>query len=272
MQAVIIFTELTLRLNNTNLLCIMTQLPESLFSRLPAPIIENASGKGGVVLVCEHAGQILPESLGELGLDAETMSSHIAWDIGAAGLSQALSKQLDAPLILQRYSRLVFDCNRNFDAPDAIVEKSDGMTVPLNKNLSVADRQRRFDQVYLPFHTAIDGIIDDCLRRGQQPTIISIHSFTPVFMGQQRILELGVIHDFDARFADRMIGVARNEPYAPRDGITHTLNRHGIDRKLLNVMFEVRNDLIADPSGQEQWAKRLSGMISAANNTESGTQ
>lgn len=259
----------------------MTELPDTLFSTLPAPIVENASGKGGVVLVCEHAGQLLPESLGELGLDTKTMSSHIAWDIGAAGLSRALSKQLDAPLIQQRYSRLVFDCNRSFNAPDAIVVESDGMTVSLNKNLSVADRQQRFDQVYLPFHAAIDGIIDDCLQRGQQPTIISIHSFTPVFMGQQRHLELGVIHDFDARFADRilslaersgMTGVARNEPYAPRDGITHTLNRHGVDRKLLNVMFEVRNDLIADATGQEHWAKHLGAMISAAHNAESGTQ
>jgi predicted N-formylglutamate amidohydrolase len=252
----------------------VTELPDSLFSNQSAPIVENATGKGDVVLICEHAGRLLPESLGSLGIDAEAMSAHIAWDIGAAGLAHALSKQLDAPLILQRYSRLVFDCNRVFDAVDAIVSESDSVVIPQNCNLSHKDRLERYDLVYTPFENAIGQVIDDCARQGRQPAIICIHSFTPVFKGQQRSLDLGVIHDSgDARLADQFLdlahkngefSVARNQPYAPSDGVTHTLNLHGIQRNLLNIMFEVRNDLINDSDGQKQWAQYLGTLITKA--------
>ena len=260
----------------------MIELPDTFFSTLPAPIVENASGKGGVVLICEHAGQLLPEALGSLGLDAETMSTHIAWDIGAAGLAHALSKLLDAPLIMQRYSRLVFDCNRLMEAADAIVEVSDNVKVPLNHMLSGTDRQARFDQVYMPFELAIKQVIDSNLQQGLSPAIVSIHSFTPVFKGEQRSLDLGIIHDaadaslanhvFDLADQSGQYSVALNQPYESRDGVTHTLDLHGVQRHLPGVMFEVRNDLIADPTGQEQWAKRLNAMISAAHNAELETK
>lgn len=258
----------------------MTELPDSLFSTHPAPIVKNATGKGGVVLICEHAGQLLPESLGSLGLDAEAMSTHIAWDIGAAGLSRALSKNLDAPLVMQRYSRLVFDCNRVIEAPDAIVEVSDDIEVPLNCGLSGADRQSRFDQVYTPFELAIKQVIDGCLQQGINPVIVCVHSFTPVFKGMKRSLDLGIIHDIsDASFASHIhdlaqqsgqYSVALNQPYEARDGVTHTLALHGVRRNLSNVMFEVRNDLISNTQDQEQWAQRLGSLISGALESEVG--
>jgi predicted N-formylglutamate amidohydrolase len=202
------------------------------------------------------------------------MSTHIAWDIGAASLARALSKHLDAPLILQRYSRLVFDCNRVMEAPDAIVEVSDGVEIPANQQLPARSRQARFDQVYTPFENAIEQVIDDCLQQGISPAIVCIHSFTPVFKGQQRSLDLGVIHDAsDASFAASTLDLGRqsgqysvelNQPYEARDGVTHTLEMHGVRRKLSNVMFEVRNDLIRDIQGQTQWAERLASLISGA--------
>lgn len=258
----------------------MTELPRTLLSTEPAPIIENASGKGGVVLICEHAGQLLPESLGSLGLDAETMFTHIAWDIGAAGLARALSKELDAPLVMQRYSRLVFDCNRAMEASDAIVEVSDDIKIPANQNLSEADRQARFDQVYAPFKLAIDQVIEGCLQRGVSPAIVSIHSFTPVYKGEQRSLDLGIIHDVsDAGFANHIFelahqsgqySVALNQPYEARDGVTHTLELHGTRRNQPSVMFEVRNDLIGDAHVQRQWAQRLGSLISGTLEPEAG--
>lgn len=252
----------------------MTELPSTLFCNQPAPIIENASGKGGVVLICEHAGQLVPESLGSLGLDSGAMAKHIAWDIGAAELSRALSRQLDAPLIMQRYSRLVFDCNRVMEAQDAIVEVSDDIPVPANQQLSQSDRQARFDLVYTPFERAIETVIEGSLQQGVRPVIVSIHSFTPVFKGQQRSLELGIIHDAaDASFANLALDLAQqsgqtsvaiNEPYAPQDGVTHTIQLHGVRRNLSSVMFEVRNDLISDVPGQQLWAERLANLMTAA--------
>lgn len=259
----------------------MIELPDTLFSTLPASIVENASGKSGVVLICEHAGQLLPESLGSLGLDTEAMSKHIAWDIGAAGLARALSKQLDAPLIMQRYSRLVFDCNREMEAPDAIAEVSDDIEIPANQQLSESDRQARFDQVYAPFKLAIEQVIEGNLQQGISPAIVCIHSFTPIFKGEQRSLDLGIIHDVsDANFANHILDLARqlgqysvalNQPYAARDGVTHTLKLHGVHRNLPSVMFEVRNDLINDVDGQKQWAQHLGTLITKALTPHAGS-
>ncbi len=251
----------------------MAELSASMFSDQSAAVVENYAGNGGVVLICEHAGQQFPRSIGSPGLDSDVMSTHIAWDIGAAELARALSNLLDAPLVLQRYSRLVFDCNRSLDAKDAIVEESDSITIPMNVNLSQEDRLQRYEAVYLPFYNAIDEVIEGCVQRGQQPAIVSVHSFTPVLDGQLRELDLGVLHDSDSRLADRILSQAepaddycarRNEPYAPQDGVTHTLTTHGIKRNLPNVMFEVRNDLVRDAVTQQQWAQRLGNLLTGA--------
>lgn len=236
-------------------------------------LLENANGQSEVILVVEHAGRQLPPFVGSLGLDDEAMSSHIAWDIGAAELSRILSKLLDAPLIMQRYSRLVYDCNRAFEAPDAIVTESDNIAVPGNAGLTAQQRKKRYDEIYIPFEAAIEGLLKKRKADGIHAVLVTIHSFTPVFNGQMRHLDLGVLHDADTRLADALmqqcelengLSIARNEPYAPADGVTHTLVTHGVDNGLLNVMFEVRNDLLCDEQSQMLWAQRLFSMLNNA--------
>lgn len=257
----------------------MTDLVESLISNEPAALVENAGGKSDVILICEHAGRQLPGFIGSLGVDDEVMSSHIAWDLGAAELSRILSEIVDAPLIMQRYSRLVYDCNRSFEAVDAIVERSDDVFIPENSGLSASQRQKRHDMVYQPFFQAVTDIIENLMASGRPPVIVTIHSFTPVYKGVRRTVELGILHDSDTRLADSLLSLtqevdgyraARNEPYSAEDGVTHTLITHGIKNKLPNVMLEIRNDLLSDTSAQETWAKRLASLISSALEHESG--
>jgi predicted N-formylglutamate amidohydrolase len=255
----------------------MTELSKSLVSNEAAAMVENPESSSRIILICEHAGQIIPEYLGSLGLDDETMSTHIGWDIGAADLSRALSKQLDATLILQRYSRLVYDCNRDFDAFDAIVGESDHVAIPHNSDLSLEQRRRRFEVVYQPFQDAIAGLVDHRLQANEKPAyrpvIVTIHSFTPLYKGQRRTLDLGILYDADTRLADVFAELseddtayssARNQPYSPKDGCMHTIITHGIKHGLLNLMLEVRNDLINDTKGQEQWAGRIAALLTAA--------
>ncbi len=251
----------------------MITLAESLVSDEPAALVQNAGGNSDVILICEHAGRLLPGFIGSLGVDDEAMSSHIAWDLGAAELSLLLSKLLDAPLVMQRYSRLVYDCNRSFEAKDAIVEGSDDVFIPENSSLSASQRQKRHDMVYQPFFEAIREIIEHRIAAKRQPVIVTIHSFTPMYKGQRRTIDLGILHDSDSRLADNLLSLtqeaddyraARNEPYSAEDGVTHTLITHGIKNKLANVMFEIRNDLLSDENAQETWAKRLGSLINHA--------
>ncbi|WP_420407948.1 N-formylglutamate amidohydrolase [Hoeflea sp.] len=232
--------------------------------------ITRPDGESGIVLVCEHASNRMPRSIGDLGLDEAALQSHIAWDIGAAGVAEILSDTLDAVLVRQCFSRLVYDCNRPPEAPDAFPEKSEVFTVPGNAGLSEADRARRTDELYHPFHDAIDQVIDKHVAAGRDVVLVTVHSFTPVYFGSRRDGELGILHDADRRLADAMLeaageaelaGVRRNYPYGPEDGVTHTLKRHGLARGIPNVMLEIRNDLISGELEQSEWGVRIAGLI-----------
>ena len=232
--------------------------------------VVNPDGKGAVLIVCEHASATIPRHFGDLGLPADALTSHIAWDPGALAVSLHLSRMLDATLVHQRFSRLIYDCNRPPDAPGAMPEVSEIYTIPGNAGLSAAAREARTEALYRPFHARIADIIAARTAQGQSTVLVTMHSFTPVYNGQPRSVEIGILHDSDARLADRMLAagtaagtyaIGRNEPYGPADGVTHTLRLHGLANGLMNVMIEVRNDLIAEENSQRVMADFLAGLL-----------
>ncbi|TCU25478.1 putative N-formylglutamate amidohydrolase [Rhizobium azibense] len=232
--------------------------------------IERPRGKSPLLVICEHASRALPEQLGDLGLSEEALNSHIAWDPGALAVARAISTALDATLVFQRFSRLIYDCNRPPESPGAMPETSEIYAIPGNRNLSAKERQARTEALYRPFHDAVRDLIKDRQARGQETVIVTVHSFTPVYNGKERAVELGILHDADSRLADRMLAAAadaplykteRNEPYGPEDGVTHTLILHGLSNGLRNVMIEVRNDLISEDVGQGVMADYLTGLL-----------
>lgn len=233
-------------------------------------LLVNGAGRSACVLIAEHASNWLPKTLGMLGLQASDLTRHIAWDIGAEQVARRLSRLIDAPLVLQRYSRLAYDCNRPPDAPDAMPEISETTHIPGNRSLTPADRLARIREIYRPFHAAIADLLDVRAAEGAQSVVVTVHSFTPVYKGKSRSVELGILHDRDTRLAQRLItsfpGVdARfNEPYGPEDGVLHTLNLHAAPRRLEHVMIEIRNDLVSDERGQQEWAERLCAALTQA--------
>lgn len=236
-------------------------------------IVVNEKGPSPLVLICEHAGKVIPKSLGSLGLSAEDRTRHIAWDIGAEAVSRGLAQALDAPLLLQRYSRLVYDCNRPPESPDAMPALSETTQIPGNEKLAPDERLKRIRGIYRPFHDAVSRFLDHRAAQGAAALLVTIHSFTPIYKGKRRSLDLGVLHDSDTRLADLVLSlcgrlkdivVKRNEPYGPEDGVCHTLNLHGSARGLHHVMLEIRNDLISHEAGQAQWAARLATVLEQA--------
>ncbi|MDP2620533.1 MAG: N-formylglutamate amidohydrolase [Hyphomicrobiales bacterium] len=227
----------------------------------------NPSAKGDFVLVCEHASNFIPAELHDLGLTGDAVKSHIAWDPGALRVAREMSSILGAPLVAQRVSRLVYDCNRPPEAQSAVPAESEIYRIPGNVELSAAARRARIEQYYAPFRDALAACLDRRMATGRAPVIVTVHSFTPVFKGVRRDLDIGVLHDADSRFADVLLTIIeaetglvirRNEPYGPQDGVTHTLIAHALPRGLLNVMLEIRHDLIADAASQRAMAELLS--------------
>jgi predicted N-formylglutamate amidohydrolase len=241
------------------------ELPVSMTDGEDHPfLLVNASGASPIVLVCEHAGNRLPKALGDLGLTPAELNMHIAWDIGAEGVARLLSKLLDAPLALQRYSRLAYDCNRPPESPSAIPEISETTVIPGNKNLTADQKLQRIRGIYRPFHQGLSDVLDARAAEGRKSALVTIHSFTRIYKGRDRSVELGLLHDRDAAMALQLIKAFANvkaqlnEPYGPKDGVMHTTALHADARGLRSVMIEIRNDLIAAPRGQQEWAQRLS--------------
>jgi predicted N-formylglutamate amidohydrolase len=233
----------------------------------------NPNGAAPVVLVCEHASNFIPPEFADLGLDREVLQSHIAWDPGALPVALRLSALLDAPLVASRISRLVYDCNRPPHAEGAMPARSELYAIPGNEGLSPEDRAERVRRFYDPFRTTLSECLDSRIAAGRAPVLVTIHSFTPVYFGKPRMVELGILHDRDSRLADEMFAslageagwvVRRNEPYGPQDGVTHTLAVQALPRGLRNVMIEIRNDLIAGIDGQERAALLLARHLAAA--------
>ncbi len=236
-------------------------------------MLVNPDGQGRMVIVCEHASNWIPQEYNNLGLDDVARMSHIAWDPGALQVAGLLSAEFDAPLITPGVSRLVFDCNRHIQAKSAIVETNDSYVIPGNAGLSDADRHDRAQRFYTPYHSALSNILDRAEASNRSPAIVTIHSFTPVYFGHLRNVEIGILYDDDGRLASEIFNAAEtegeyivrlNEPYSAEDGVTYTLAEHAVPRGLLNVMVEVRSDLIEDADAQKNMAGRLAGYLKTA--------
>jgi predicted N-formylglutamate amidohydrolase len=238
-------------------------------------VLHNAAGSAPLLLVCEHASPRIPEPLGSLGLAPADVLEHIGWDIGALDLALDLSMRLDAPLVHAGMSRLVYDCNRPPESPTAIRAQSERFTIPGNGDLSPLQRAERVEHCYVPFLALLERSVERAIAHapaGIAPSIVTIHTFTPVFHGMRRDLELGVLHGSDSSLADRILAGAgraglraqRNAPYGPEDGVLHTVEEQAVARGLPGVMLEVRNDLVDTPARVVDVGSRLARLISDA--------
>lgn len=234
----------------------------------PPVAVENRAGTGDVLLICEHASAALPEALGDLGLSREALNSHVAWDPGALAVARIVARSLDAALVVARFSRLAYDCNRSPERADAVTARSERFDVPGNAGLSRAERARRAAAIGQPFHDTLAAMIATKSPRA----LVSVHTFTPVYDGQRREVELGILHDADSRLADALLERAeqttglqseRNAPYGPVDGVTHTLRTHALPQGLANVMLEIRSDLVADAQSQDRVGREIAVLLRA---------
>ncbi len=224
----------------------------------------------GLIILCDHASNALPDGYGTLGLDVGQFERHIAYDIGGEGVTRVLAAALGAPAIMTKFSRLLIDPNRGEDDPTLIMRISDGAVVPGNRHLSAEERDARLNGYFRPYHRAIDQMIDQCLAVDVTPTLLSIHSFTEVWRGTPRPWHIGILwNKKDDRLAGPLLEafgrhddliVGDNEPYS---GEMHgdCMYQHGTSRGLPHAIVELRQDLIGTEAGQRHWSKHLEDVL-----------
>lgn len=234
--------------------------------------IVHPHGEGAALIVADHASNIVPEALSSLGLETHVLDTHIAYDIGAAGVAEELAGLLDIPGILSGFSRLVIDINRAPDDFTSIREISDQIVIPGNQHLSGADLKARRDEIFWPYHQQVQSMIEKARHRAAlsgvaAPAMISVHSFTDSMKGVQRPWHIGVLYAADDRLGKRVIEtlerqnpaltIGDNKPYSGRDAFGFTFEQHAYPLGLPNVLFEIRQDLISDQAGQLEYATLL---------------
>lgn len=238
--------------------------------------VRGAGRRGAVVVVCDHASNVVPPDYGGLGLDAVDLERHIAWDPGALGVAERLAHELDAPLVATTVSRLVIDVNRALDEPSLIAATSEDTQIPGNAALTAAQRAGRVTRFHEPYHASIESLLDRRGTAGLATALVDIHSFTPTYCGVARPWDIGVLSHRDHRLGDpltralegeradplgRPLVVGRNEPYRPSEGTFYTMLRHGEARGLPCVMVEIRNDHLSTIAGQRAWADLLARLL-----------
>jgi predicted N-formylglutamate amidohydrolase len=245
-----------------------TRAPAPLLGKNDIPPVHevNAEGRSPLLLTCDHYGRLSPPALGDLGVAESEWTRHIAWDIGIAGVAERLASMLDAHLIAQRYSRLVIDCNRPPGVASSIPVISEATAIPGNEGIPAQAREARRREIFDPYHGRINAVIDARVHARRPTVLVALHSFTPVYAGVARPWHIGTLYHRDTILprlllthlrAEPDLVVGDNEPYAVSDLTDYTIPVHGEARGLNNTGIEIRQDLIADQSGQQQWAERL---------------
>ena len=231
--------------------------------------IDGEHRPGRWLVTSDHASTRVPDWVagGNLGIPAEDMGRHIAWDVGAAGVALALGRLLDSPVILSDFSRLVIDPNRGEDDPTLVMKLYDGTIIPANRHITAAGVEERLDRLYRPYHAAYARLA--ALRPDR--VIVAVHSFTPCLRGRApRPWHVGVLYShLDERFSKPLIArlqaetdlcIGDNEPYSghlPGDAI----DRHALRLGRHNTLIEIRNDLIGTDEAQAHWAARLAPIL-----------
>ena len=232
--------------------------------------VERIEGRldAGVLFICDHASNALPEAYGTLGLPPAELDRHIGYDIGAAAVTRRLARRFEAPAILSRFSRLLIDPNRGADDPTLVMQLSDGAIIPGNAGIGAGEVESRLDRFWRPYRSAVSQMIEAMIAAAPPPVILSIHSFTPSWRGRARRWEVGVLWDSDPRLAAPLIValaeagliVGDNEPY---DGalVGDTLDEEVTGRGLAGLLIEIRQDLISAEAPAEAYADQLEPII-----------
>jgi predicted N-formylglutamate amidohydrolase len=239
----------------------------------PAVVTLRPDGASPFLVVSDHAGRRIPRALGDLGVSESELRRHIAWDVGIEPVVRFMADALDAPAILQPYSRLVIDSNRPFHADSSIAKISENTPVPGNVKLTADEIAARQREIFAPYHDAITAELDRRARENLPAFLVAMHSFTPVYKGEARPWHAGVLYNRDSRFAAFVLRLLREEdelvvgdqePYKVSDDHDHTIPVHGEQRGLPHVAIEIRHDLIETEADQRAWAQRMCRVLTEA--------
>lgn len=212
---------------------------------------KRIEGDGPLLLTCEHASERLPERWRWPAADVRLRGTHWAYDLGAAEITHELAEGLGSAAVLSRFSRLLADPNRHEEDPGIFRDQAEGAPVMLNTRMSAEDRLARLERYWRRYHEVVDREAEAT----SAPVLLSVHTFTPVYEGSPRAMEIGVLFaeedalgaELASAFSAEGFVVALNEPYSGKEGLIYAAERHATAHGLAALEIEVRQDLAVRP-------------------------
>lgn len=239
--------------------------------------IINPTTKNNFIILCDHASYKIPPKYSNLGLKENQITKHIGWDIGALEVSKIISKKLNATLIHSLYSRLLVDCNRSLNSKTAFIKKSEDIVIPKNRYLKKSEKIYRANNFYFPYQNAIESNIKKKIDKNLIPCLISIHSFTPVYLGKKRKWHIGILQGKDKRLSSifieellkiKTITLGVNQPYKLDKIGDYTLPYYYAKFGVPHVLIEIRQDLLVKKNDIIKYAKLISEILKKHKNNK----
>ncbi len=206
------------------------------------------------LLSCEHAGNIVPEGYESLFEPTkDVLSTHKAWDIGALSIAQVISDRLALPLFYQEITRLLVEANRSLNSPQLFSDYTNA--------LSKSQKERIIEQYWMPYRERTGQFISAEIEKGHQVVHLSIHTFTPLWEGKAREVEVGLLYDdeleneaewckeFEMELHRESEGLAirHNEPYHGKaDGFTTHLRAVYDPEVYLGIELEINQKYMGE--------------------------
>ncbi len=267
------FVGLSPKIHMRKLVYLMTTSPVQ-------PEILNPEARTGLIILCDHASNFVPEGFDNLGLSDDIFTQHVAYDLGAEAVTRKMCELMGGAAVLAPVSRLLIDCNREPDSDTLVPRVSDGIMVPANQDLPASAIEARKRDYYTPFHEACSDLVEAHLDEGIVPLVVGMHSFTPEMGGEKRPWHAGFLWNKDPRLAQALIGlmeretdlvVGDNQPYTGRH-LYYTMQRHGADHGLPQTTIEIRQDLLGKASMVDEWAALMADLLDECMDREDLTQ
>lgn len=203
---------------------------------------------------CEHGGFEVPVEHAALFLGRlDLLHSHRGWDRGALEMAHQIALRLRAPLFATETTRLLVDLNRSVDHPEIFSE--------VTRDLPPEVLDGLLERHYFPYRHGVETAVASGVAEGAAVTHLSIHTFTPIWNGRRREVDVGVLFDPDripeAELSRRLrseierqlpgLKVRDNEPYlGVADGFTSYLRRRFAARSYAGIELEVSTGLVDD--------------------------
>lgn len=228
-------------------------------------------GDASILLTCEHASCAVPEDLRGLGLAPSVLDEHWGWDRWALDVVRRTAPRLDATTVASCVSRLVADVNRAPGDPTLALARCEGREVPGNCGLTPAQLEERVRRFHAPYHEAVDAELRRLVAAhgAARVVLVSVHSFTGSWTGQDRDFDVGVLFDRYEDLARELrdtfeahgLRARLNEPYSGLAGLIYAAKRHGDAHGVRYVELELNQHVLECPQARERVAGVLERVL-----------